>query len=312
MSDTAPAKSAASPVPVWNCSFAPGAQDGVALNALTVGAKFDLKCHGEIAVAWRAGEPVRVAFAKDEQAYTLQVLQTKTLDPQDAEFVVTGYKPGKQAPEYVRLVQKGGAAGSGEIGFEFDKPQWEIRSVLKPNQPPSPYGPYGPFALRPPLWIFVTAGLLLALLIVVVYRWVRRTSQRRRMLESLKRHRTALSPLHQFYRDARGLRRRLHGAKTAEELKTITEDLDREFRLYVLRQFEIPTLDWSDNEILADLRRRHKKVFERARDPLKRTLRELVRLKSGPQVLLQDVEQMHEMSLDAAETLESAREGERK
>lgn len=276
---------------MWSCEFGGGAD-------LTVGAKFKLSCHGDIAVAW-SGEPVHVAFAQPQDAYALVVLKSERLDPNAADFTVTAYKPGAHTPEYIRILQ-------GDKGFEVDHPKWEVKSVLDPKQQAKPYGPYGPFHISLPLWILIAAGVIAALLVLAIYRFARRRVQRRRMLDELKRHRTALSPLHQFYRDARHLRRRLHAAKTEEELKTIGQDLNREFRLYVLRRFEVPALEWTDAEILGDLRRRHRRVVVRAGDPLKRTLRELLRLQSRPRLLLEDVEQMHHMSLDAAEKLEDA------
>jgi hypothetical protein len=288
-----------SDVPVWTCTFENGPD--VKLDSLTVGAKFGLKCHGDLPVQW-TDAPLTVAFPKEDQAYTLAILQKGKLEAQDAEFIVTGYKAGKNAPEYIRIMQ-------GDHGFEVAKPAWEIKSVLKQGEQPKPFPPFGPYTVWMPMWIIGAFLAAIVIVTVLVVRKVRMNTQRRRMMEDLKRHRTALSPLHQFYRDARGLRRRLHNVKNADELKIISEDLNREFRLYILRQFEIPTLDWTDAAILKDLRKRHRKVFVKAADPLKKTLRELVRLKAQNQVLLQDVEQLHRMSLDAAEKLESAREG---
>lgn len=288
-------------VPVWTCAFSP-LESAEPLANLTVGSKFDLKCHGDIPVQWNAKEALTLAFKSPEDQFTLAVLKVTKLEAQDAEFLVTGYKPGKHQPEYIRILQ-GGA------GFEFTKPTWEIKSVLKPNEKPELVGPLGPFQVALPHWIWISALITFLLLLYVVFHRVRKMLQRRRMLEELKRHRTALSPLHQFYRDARTLRKRLHDAKIDEELKTIAEDLNRDFRLYVLRQFEIPTLEWTEGEIISDLRKRHRGVWSQAADPLRKTLIELLRLKNRPQVLLKDVEQLHRMSLDTAERLQHAREG---
>jgi hypothetical protein len=161
-----------------------------------------------------------------------------------------------------------------------------------------------------PLWVWLALAALLAAATFWTVRWMRRSRQRRRMLEEIKRHRTPLSPLHQFYRDSRQLKRRLHGAKVEEELKLISSDLNRDFRLYVLRRFEVPALEWADAAILADLRKRHRKVFQATGDSLKKTLRELLRTQAQSRVSLQDVEQLHRMSLDTAERLEQAREKE--
>jgi hypothetical protein len=64
-----------SDVPVWNCDFAPLKEGGASdLSALTVGAKFAMKCHGDIAVAWEQSPP-HLAYAKPEDNYTLAILK---------------------------------------------------------------------------------------------------------------------------------------------------------------------------------------------------------------------------------------------
>lgn len=297
---TTPVK-AVSEAPVWTCEFFPlEGKEATALNSLTVGARFGWKCHGDIAVAWTE-QPLRLVFPKEDAQYSLAILKTVRQDPNNVQYEVTAYKAGDHAPEYVRVLQ-------GEHGFEVAKPQWTVKSVLDPKQKPQPYGSLGPFNLSLPLWFVVAIVLGIVLIVFTITRRLRKASQRRRMLEDLKLHTTALAPLHQFYRDARNLRRRIHQMKDESELKAISEDLDRDFRLFVLRQFQVPALDWSDADILRDVRKRHRKTYEQANEPLRRTLRELSKLKGRTQVGVNDVEQMQRMTLDAAERVEAARE----
>jgi len=286
-----------SDIPVWNCQF-----EGGDLSSLTVGAKFTMKCHGDIAVSWdQSASPVLV-FPKEEDSYSLSILKTDQLAANDVVFEVTAYKPGEHKPEYIRVLQ--GKGTSTEKGFEFSKPIWAVKSVLDPQkQQPQPYGPVGPWRLSLPIWFWAALILALGLLAYAIVRKLRKVAQRRRMLEDLKLHRTALPPLFQFYRDARQIRRRLHTVKENEELKKISLDLDREFRLFVLRQFQVPALEWSNRSILEDLRRRHRKTYRLAGDSLRKTLRELEKLRTRIDVTLPDLEQMHRMSLDAAEKL---------
>ena len=291
-----------SDVPLWKCDFFQLKESGgPGLESLTVGSKFGLRCHGDIAVNWDQGLP-HLAFKTPEEQYTLVILQSTQQDPTDVQYIVTAYKTGEHKPEYIRILQ--GAAGQ-EKGFEANGLTWTARSVIDPKQQqPQPYGPLGPWRLSLPLWFTITVVAALLVLAYVIFRRVRRHLQRRRMLEDLKRHQTALQPLHQFYRDARNLRRRMNAVKDGAELKAISADLDREFRLYVLRRFQIPTLDWSNGEILQDLRRRHQQTYRAGGEALKRTLRELTKLNSRSAIDLKDVEQMHRMSLDAAERLD--------
>jgi len=283
-------------MPIWQCEFS-----GQDLGKLTVGTIFDLNCSGDIPVEWKPGENLQITPAKKEEAYSLVVLESKSVSDRKVELRVTGYKPGPHQPEYFRVTQ-------GDRGFEVSRPKWEFQSVRKPNEPDEPHPSYGPFALSLPAWIWLVGLALIIALGLVIWRQARRHLQRRRMLAELSRHRTALPPLHQFYRDLRQLRRRLHQSKASEELKGIGQDLDRDFRLYVLRSFEIPTLEWKDAAVVNDLRRRHRHVHRLAGEILRKTLRELGRQKERPMVLYKDLEQLLNMSLEAAERLDMAKE----
>lgn len=283
-------------LPIWTCEMK-------STENLTVGSLFKLSCHGDIEVAWGEG-PLKAVFPAKEFDYALAVLKADQLSGKSAELTVTSYRAGQLKPDYIRIVQ-------GEQGFEFSKPEWTVKSVLKPNEQAKPYPSFGPWTLPLPIWFLVSLALALVLIGYAIYRTIRRYNQRTRMLADLEKHRTALSPLHQFYRDSRNLRRKLHNVKQTEELPSLTAELDREFRLYVLRQFKIPTLDWSDREIVRDFKKRHRKTYYRVREPLRKTLRELTKLKSQKQVLFKDVEQLHRMSLDTVEKIERAQEGKR-
>lgn len=284
--------------PLWTCSFSDGPRAKLA--DLTVGSPFVLKCSGDLPVEWSEG-PLRLVFPAEDQAYTLALLKTVKLEPTTAEFEVTGYKPGNHKPDYVRVLQ-------GERGFEFSRPQWEIKSVLKQDQQPQPFGPFGPYTVPLPMWVWLALLLAAAALALLIWRGVRRSSQRRALREELKRHGTTLTPLNQFYRDSRALKRRLDKASADSDARAALEDLDRDFRLYVLRRFSIPALEWSEAAILGDVRRRHRRVFQRAADPLRKTLRELRRLKGRDLVPVRDVEQLHRMSLEAVDRLDQAAE----
>ncbi len=287
-----------SELPVWNCEFLP-LEGG--LDSLTVGTKFTWKCHGDIAVQW-IETPLVLTYSKPEEQYTLAILQVVKQDPNDVQYVVTGYKAGDYNPEYVHVLQSAGQPD--EHGFEAIKPKWQVKSVLDPKQQPKPVPPFGPFTLSLPIWFIVAFWLAVVLLVVVVVHKVWKYIQRRRMLVDLQRHKTALPPLHQFFRDARQIRRRLNAVKEPGEVRLIAEDLNREFRLFLLRRYQIPTLDWSDRNILNDLRKRHRAVYRASSVPLKKTLRELLQLKARAHIEVKDVEQLYRLSLDVAESLE--------
>lgn len=288
-----------SALPVWKCEFAP-LEGQASLDALTVGAKFKLGCRGDIPVTWGEG-PLTAQFPKKEAEYTLHVLASEKLGAQEAVLIVTGYKAGKHEPEYVRFLQKDG------VGFETLKPNWTIQTVLPQDRPAEPAPPFGPWAPGLPYWVLGTVFFTFALLVFLLVRHLRKRAQRKRILAELERHRTVLTPANQFYKDARVLRRRMNDAKSQDEVKQLASDLNREFRLYVLRLFQVPSLEWSDRAIVEDVRKRHRQGFKEYSDDLRKTLRELRRLSARGQVQLADVEQLHRMSMGTVERIEAAR-----
>src|SRR5690242_7299376 len=101
MSDLA-AKNAA--LPIWSCEFQPlNSPGGAPLDNLTVGSLFKMNCHGDIEVAWNSDSPIAATFPKEDQAYSLYILKYPKLGTREAEFIVTAYKPGDHAPEYVQV-----------------------------------------------------------------------------------------------------------------------------------------------------------------------------------------------------------------
>jgi len=282
-----------SDVPVWTCDFE-------APEHLTVGHHFRLRCHGDIAVDWSADLPV-IKPAKAEDEFALVILSAEQLKPQAVQLTVTGYRPGDHAPEYVRVMQ-------GSRGFETEKPKWKIESVIaQDSAPPKPYPSVGPFSVFGPPWLALTLYLVLILAAVLlgraIYRWIKRRAFRR----ELEAQRTALSPVRQFYRDARALRRRLNQATDSDELRRVGVDLDRQFRLFLMREFEVPALTSSDAGLVKELRRHHRPVMDVAGDDLRKTLRELSRAQARPATLAADVDQLLRMCVDVTEMIERGR-----
>jgi hypothetical protein len=284
-----------SEVPVWTCEFA-GVADDKGMDHLTVGDRFRMSCHGDIAVAWSADVP-RVQMPKPEQDFTLAVLSAEKLDPHAVQLTVTGYRPGDHAPEYVRILQ-------GDKGFETEKPKWKIESILQPSEkPPSPFPSEGYFSVLPPLWFVVVLLLTIIAAIVGAILWGVRWYRGHQFKAELRSHQTALPPVRQFYRDSRALRRRLNQAGPSE-LPTVVADLNREVRKLLLRHFEIPALTYSDAATVKAITRRHGRESAGYAPLLRKTLRELTRALTNASVNAADVDQLIRMSVDLAESLE--------
>jgi hypothetical protein len=283
-----------SDIPIWRCEIVPLAGDpGAApLNNLTVGSKFELDCNGDISVVWQG--PAQVAPAKEENKYELVILKVISQEPTSARYVVTSYKAGNNKPEFVRIL-------SGDQGFEATGLTWNVQSVLPKDRKPEVNPSIGPYLLNLPVWVWgIVIGVAL-LISLIAWRITRRYRQRKKVLLMLKEHDSALPPHGQFHKDLRQIK------KAMDRQEPALEKLDNDFRLYLLRAFQVPALDWSDGEILRDVRKKHKTVYEREAKRMAKVLRELGQLKKSSSIKPKDMEQMFVLCRDTVDRIEKVR-----
>ncbi len=289
---------------LWQCSFAKDGE-GPELNSLSVGAKFWLKCSGPSIQGW--AEIPKLQFAKPEDEFSLVLLEMPRATNNEANFVVTGYKPGAHSPEFVYLDE-----GANRVRVEGL--QWNIPSVVKSESgaPPKPYPPYGPIMLSWPWWLWGgIAAVLLLIILAVVWRTQRHLA-RKRLVERLQAKGSALSPYAQFHKDLRQLLRLYQGRTTADDQhkpEDYLDQLDRGFRTYLSRALLVPAEEWGDGAILRDVKKRHKRAFEAAGTQLADLLHELGRARQAKKLSFRDCEQLHEMSRRVADLVERQQTG---
>ena len=283
--------------PLWRCSIDQLQNDpgGASLDALTVGAKFRLDCNGDLPVAWDVQQPVTVQLPDpNQQKYDLKILQTLSLEPQMAKFVVTSYRAGEFSPEYVRIF-------TGKAGFETTGLRWQVQSVLPKDRKPEAYPAFGPYLINMPFWVWFVIFVAVLFVVGAIYRLVRRYQQRKKVQQILKDHASALPPHTQFHREMRQIKKAIDSQQSTIG---IALKLDSEVRLYLLRTFQMPALDWSDREILKELKRKRRSLYDSERARVAKALRELTQLKKSDSVKTQDLEQMFVLSRDTVDRLE--------
>lgn len=280
--------------PVWKC-------DWVGAGSLTVGQRYQLNCKGDIPLEWPKEGYWHVTTPRADQKYALQILRPLEVNSQSVRLEVTSYNTGQLEMDYLRIFK-------GDVGFEITKPNWKVATVIQQTQEPTkPFESIGPYALGFPMWILFSMGAALAVLLVIVIRSVRKWNQRRRLREELRLHRTALSPLHQYYRDARNLKRKLDNAKSQDDLRGFVDGLNKEFKLYFVRKFEIPALDWSDRQTVREVRKCRKgRRIDSEIESLKTSLRELHKLKSRQDLKAKDLDQLYRICMISLEQVEGA------
>jgi hypothetical protein len=232
----------------------PGLDD----QTVTVGREFYLNCAGD----WPKNLLTeKVSFEGDENfKYQLKLLHFEFRSPPEADLTVTSYLAGPHKLANVILTDGAQKVELGPVDFE-------VKSVIeaKQGEKVEPFGPMGPATIPIPLvyWLGVI-GVLCAFALVVGLR-VWRYNQRRAMLEKLKQHESALSPLQEFHQSMRQLQRAntvfYGGSASPEVIRQGMEELSRMFKVYVSRRFSVPAFEWNERLILADIRKYHPLVY---------------------------------------------------
>lgn len=300
-----PAVDPSSHGPVWECQFAQ-IEGGPPLNALTVGAKFLMKCSGPSIQPWKSIP--KIGFAQEPDHYSLAILEMPKAQSNSAEFVVTGYKAGEW----------GGvnSIGVGTSEVQVSGLRWRVQTVVEapaqeqPAQPgqqePKPFPPFGPQLIHWPWWLWAGLGVSIVLVGVVVWWQVRRYRTRQRLIEKIKASNSVLSPFAQLHRDLRALLRRYEGRVPDEKHRPeeYARQLNESFRQYISREFLVPATEWSDSVVMRDLAKHHKRVYKRNGTDLYSVLRELRRASQTNKIAFADCAQLHEMSRRMAERIE--------
>ena len=127
--------------------------------------------------------------------------------------------------------------------------------------------------------------LILVGALKVIRRW-----QRRRLIDGLKKHDSRLSPQTQLHVRFRQLERNrfLEGG----ELKKYLLELDDILRVYIIRKFKIPALDWSDRLVIKDFRNRFAFFGAEMVKELVVLLRETRKVKAMLEPQSKDIEQL--------------------
>lgn len=221
--------------------------------AITVGQKFSIACSGD-EVQWDKQKLVILKKDKTEDPMTndLAILQVTNIAPSKIDLLVTSYKPGSYKVDDYILTDKVNSAQLS--GFTYD-----VKSVIPQGAQPTPFAPYGPWTLSVGIVYWLILLVIIGGICYEAYREFKKWKTRKRLIEELKNYKTARSPYDELHSDLRKLERNL-------ELQKVTVDeflasLERSYRLYLIRELEVPALDWADKEIVKEVKRRHKKIY---------------------------------------------------
>ncbi len=248
---------------------------------LTVGQEFVLHCEGEWPLIQTEKAELRIDQADQDK---LKLLSMNAVSNTKVDLIVTSYKVGEHHLKALQIVDADHSVVLSNLDFT-------IASVINPQEPPKePYGPIGPLGLAWPIWYIL---FFLAILFAIVGRFVwawRLRSQKRKLLAEMRLFENSLEPAAQFFQVARPIQRGLGFFKSTDlqvpEAAEWVDKLDQAYKYYLARRFEVPTLKWKKNRVLADLKKNHPVFLKQFSSELNRAWDELDRAQGDQNKLL--------------------------
>lgn len=252
-------------------------------NELTVGREFMLVCDGEFP---KTLQQDKLQFVLPPEAkYSIHLMGFEFRSPTQADIKVTSYTAG--APVKFENLQ----ITDGTETLDLGQIQYQLVSVLPPPPPPSgkpgeqapkqePFGPIGPMKIPVPMMYWAILAGVIGLFVLVLMTKIFRSVQRRKIIERLKEHDSALSPLAEFHQRFRRMQREntvfFGGTPKSDDIPLALDDTRHMLKLYITRRYKIPALEWSPRLILKDLKKYHPKVYQETGVELEKLVKEFL------------------------------------
>lgn len=237
---------------------------------ITVGEHLILSCSGS------ESPPIELAKAvfklQEAQKYTLKVLHSSGTE-NDFNIDFTIYAPGDYKISDLILTD-----GISEL--PLSGPAVKVESVLQPSEggkPPEAFGSILPIGIHTPLYYYLMLTLLILLIAGYSAYRVRRSIYYKKLKEKLTKHSSPLEPDTQFYRSIR----------LAEKAGYPLEQVEKAFRLYNLRAYQLPMFDLT-NERISKYFRRNFPQYKNTRQSLNKILGEFEELQKQRELLEAD------------------------
>lgn len=240
----------------WKCTF--DNNGTTSASGVTVGQKLNLFCSGETVEfkgpvkieAEKPEDPPRPVFGK------MFILETKKLENGTGEFVITSYQAGEHKAEGIILTD-----GSTKVALEgFDL---QVKSVIE-NPTQQPYPSFGPWSMSITWYYWVILAIFVLLAGWKAFVEFKKYKVRKKLFDDLQNYRTARPPYDELHTELRKLERGLGRIAPTPFFET----LDRAYRLYLIRELHVPALDWTDKDIVKEIKRRHIVIYSDIKDDL--------------------------------------------
>lgn len=261
---------------------------------LTVGRHMILTCQGEIDPGFNIKQS---QFKLEEQAKnSVAVLKADFVSPATIAVDMTFYSAGEfKFPDLILI--------DGKNELHLGAQNFKIETVLEKQadgKPQQPYGAILPASLVwPTLYSLILLGLILVTIGALIASLIRRATYVK-LVARLKNYDSITAPDLQFYKSIR-----------ASEINDYPlGEIEKAFRLYVLRRFQVPTFEIKDSAVLSYIKKSHP-WLKKERQEIKKILSDMQLLlaqekKSTPESLIADkkllIQKMY-LFVDHAESL---------
>lgn len=260
---------------------------------LTVGRVFNLHCAGEVPNFQKEKTEIRL---DEKDQYALKLLD---LDQQGSNLhlKVTSYQAGEHHLKAVQIVDPEHSAILGNLEFT-------VQTVIQKEEvKPEPYGPIGPFSLGLPWWFYGFWIVLLFSLAMFLFVKVKRSLERKKLIEEINSFGTSHTPYTQFTQSVRKWMREYeflaHPEKVlnSQEREMFLKDLVQSYRVFLGRTFQVPALQWPDRVFVSEIKKRFADIYEICGQDLKKILREQTHAQSHQQEMrAQDLIQLLDLT----------------
>jgi hypothetical protein len=286
-------------LPEWTCIIENSPQD----SEWTVGEVIEMECQGPRAQL--SSGQMDFIHPEPDQKYRLKILGFESDSENQLQLKVTSYNPGAHELNDLKI------AMDGRPIIKVEPLTLPVKTVIQ-SEEVKPYGPVMAVKLGYPYWLWgVLALIVLSALFYFIFRY-RRNLQMKRVVEELQQHNTALGAFNQFNKDIRKLGRDyIFGELTdwsPQKKQRYVESLDEIFRMYLLREFFVPALDWDSSLVLKTLARQDKKRFAQYGSDLAVMLQEFDQAKRDADKLQsKDCRQLNQMAKKVSHSIWKAR-----
>lgn len=270
-----------------------GLDEGV----LTVGRIFHLNCPAKIPEGFNFSQ---AKFDIKDPTH-FKILKIAAQDQSQVSIEATFYAPGEWKIEDLILTDS-------QSKISLGKFETLVQSVLSPDVKPEPYGPIGPLKISVP-WLYVTiVGFVVLFMVSFLFIRLRRRWQRNSLLERLLEYETPLSALQQFHAESRRWQRQnsfFHDYQMDKSAIAVLQEINKQVRVFFIRRFQIPALDWNEKLILLDLKKYHRQIHDENQQIIKKWFSEMSKcLSNEANVKAQDIIQLHHEARKMLEKLD--------